>query len=124
MTTYEKEIYTVIHTSHDHLTVEQIFLQIRNKYPRIVLATVYNNVNRLCDAGLIRRISLEGTPDRYDCVEKHDHLVCKRCGQLADLIFDDLTGTLRAAVGEAFLSYDLKIFYLCPNCRKEQDGNH
>ena len=115
MTTYEREIYAIINTSHDHLTVEQIFAQIREKYPKIVLATVYNNVNKLCIAGLIRRVSVEGMADRYDRIRKHDHLVCRRCGRLEDITFDDLTDSLRKMVGDPFLSYDLQVFYLCPD---------
>lgn len=123
MTTYERAIYAVINTSHDHLNVEQIFTQAREKYPKIVLATVYNNVNKLCGAGLIRRVSVEGMADRYDRIQKHDHLVCRRCGHLEDVDFEDLTGALRRVVGEPFLAYDLRIFYLCPRCR-EQSGGH
>lgn len=122
MTTYERAIYAVINTSHDHLTVEQIFTQVRKKYPKIVLATVYNNVNRLCGAGLIRRVSVEGMADRYDRIQRHDHLVCRQCGRLEDAAFEDLTGALRRAVGESFLSYDLQIFYLCPRCREQIDS--
>lgn len=120
MTTYEQEIYAVINTSNDHLTVEQIFAQVREKQPKVVLATIYNNVNKLCEAGLIRRISVEGSPDRYDRIQRHDHLVCRRCRRLADLTFTDLTESLRTEVGGAFLSYDLKVFYLCPDCREHQ----
>lgn len=123
MTTYEREIYAIINTSHDHLTVEQIFAQIREKYPKIVLATVYNNVNKLCSAGLIRRVSVEGMADRYDRIRKHDHLVCRRCGRLEDITFDDLTDSLRKMVGDPFLSYDLQVFYLCPDCREQISGN-
>ena len=120
MTTYEQEIYAVINTSNDHLTVEQIFAQVRGKQPKVVLATIYNNVNKLCEAGLIRRISVEGSPDRYDRIQRHDHLVCRRCRRLTDLTFADLTESLCAEVGGAFLSYDLKVFYLCPDCREHQ----
>lgn len=119
MTTYERKIYDAVTASREHLTVEQIFTLVRKTHPGIALATVYNNVNKLCEAGLIRRISVEGSPDRYDRVQKHDHLVCKRCGRLADVTFDDLTAPLRKAVGGAFLYYDLKVFYLCPQCRGE-----
>ncbi|NBK93125.1 transcriptional repressor [bacterium 1XD21-13] len=119
MTTYEREIYAVITTSNEHLTVEQIFAEVRKTYPRVVLATIYNNVNKLCKAGLIRRVSVEGIPDRYDRIQKHDHLVCRRCGELADITFEDLTASLRETVGDTFLSYDLKVFYLCPRCRKK-----
>lgn len=116
MTTYEQAIYAIINGSHEHLSIEHIFTRVKEKYPRIVLASVYNNVNKLCEAGLIRRVSVEGMPDRYDRIQRHDHLVCKNCGALVDISFDDLTVPLRAAVGDGFLSYDLKVFYLCPNC--------
>lgn len=118
MTKYEKEIYELINTSTSHLTVEQIFQRIREKYPAVVLATVYNNLNKLWEAGRIRRMSVEGSPDRYDRIEKHDHLVCKHCGRLSDVTFEDFTAPLREAVGSSFLYYDLKVFYLCPECRK------
>lgn len=121
MTTYEREVYHIITGSGEHLTVEQIYTKIKNKYPKIVLATVYNNVNKLWKAGLIHKITVENMPDRYDRVIKHDHLVCQRCGKLADILFDDLTASLRRQLGEDFLSYDLKVFYLCPACRKQEE---
>ena len=34
--------------------------------------------------------------------------------------FDDLTASLRAQLGEDFSYYDLKVYYLCPQCRAEQ----
>ena len=63
---------------------------------------------------------LTDEPERFDRAEKHDHLVCERCGRLADVSFDDLTASLRAQLGEDFSYYDLKVYYLCPQCRAEQ----
>lgn len=120
MTTYEREIYHIITDSANHLTVEQIFSEIKGKYPQIVLATVYNNVNKLWKAGFIHKVSVENMPDRYDRMVKHDHLVCQRCGKLSDISFEDLTASLRGQLGEDFISYDLKVFYLCPDCRKQE----
>ena len=121
MTKYEKEIFAMINTSREHLTVEQIFEKLKEIHPKVVLATVYNNLNRLLDAGLICKVSIEGMPDRYDRTEKHDHLVCKSCGELADTRFRDLTASLREQMGEEFLSYDLKVYYICPRCREKQN---
>ena len=56
-----------------------IFLILKKKEPKVVLATVYNNLNMLCDKELIRKISLEGSPDRYDRKRRHDHLVYYNC---------------------------------------------
>ena len=83
----------------------------------MVPATVYNNLNKLWDSGLIRKVSIEGMPDRYDLAQKHDHLVCRHCGKIMDISFEDLTAPLRSQLGEDFLFYDLKVYYLCPECR-------
>lgn len=123
MTKYEKGIYHIITASMEHLTVEQIFAELKEKYPGVVIATVYNNVNKLWEAGLIRKISVENMPDRYDRAVRHDHLVCQRCGRLADISFDDLTAPLSEMVGRDFLYYDLKVYYLCPSCREKEGGN-
>ncbi|MCI8566890.1 MAG: transcriptional repressor [Lachnospiraceae bacterium] len=120
MTQYEQEIHEIIRCSAEHLTVEQIFHRMKEKHPGIVLATIYNNVNRLWEAGLIRRVSIEGQPDRYDRPHRHDHLVCRRCGRLTDISFDDLTAPLRERIGENFFYYDLNIFYLCPACLQNE----
>ena len=70
MTKYEKDIFAIVNTSREHLTVEQIFQKLRDIHPQVVLATVYNNLNRLLEEGLIRKVSVEGMPDRYDKMKK------------------------------------------------------
>ena len=117
MTQYEKAIYEIVVASHEHLTVTQIYERLKKRYPKVVPATVYNNVNKLWETGLIRKVSVEGMPDRYDRVQKHDHLVCRHCGKIMDISFEDLTAPLRSQLGEDFLFYDLKVYYLCPECR-------
>lgn len=122
MTKYEKEIFSIINTSHEHLTAEQLFHKLKETYPNVALATVYNNLNKLLEAELIRRVSIEGMPDRYDRIQKHDHLVCRQCGKLADITFQDLTASLQEQLKDEFLYYDLKVYYLCPECRAKQNS--
>ena len=119
MTKYAEQILRRISESESHMTAEQIFLELKKTEPKVVQATVYNNLNALCQKGLIRKLSMEGSPDRYDKIQKHDHLVCQRCGALSDINFQDLTQDLESQLGEGILSYDLKVFYLCPKCRGE-----
>jgi len=120
-----KKIYNIINTSTEHLTVEQIYAELKKEYPKVVLATVYNNVNKLWKARLIRKVSIENMSDRYDRIVKHDNLICQRCSKLTDISFEDLTASLREQMGEEFLSYDLKVFYICPECReREKNRKH
>lgn len=122
MTKYGKKIREIVDTSRCHPTAEQVFEVLRQTYPTVVLATVYNNLNRLCEAGLIRRVSVEGQPDRYDRLARHDHLVCRGCGKLLDIHLSDLTEQLQRQVDIPILSYDLKLMYLCEECQKRKHG--
>lgn len=120
MTRYARQILDLINQSKEHMTAEQLFLELKKTEPGVVQATVYNNLNTLCQGGLIRKISIEGATDRYDKIVRHDHLVCKRCGVLSDISFRDLTKGLEKQFGGEIVSYDLKVFYLCPKCREEK----
>lgn len=118
MTKYAEKILEIVESSHSHMTADQIFETLRNTYPKVALATVYNNLSRLCLEDRIRKVSVEGMPDRYDRIQRHDHLVCKRCGRLLDVDLGDLTTQLERAAGRSILSYDLKLVVLCEECRK------
>ena len=119
LTKYAKKILEIVDSSRSHLTAEQIFAQLRETYPTVVLATVYNNLNRLWEEDRIRKISVEGMPDRYDRIVRHDHLVCRKCGRLLHVDLGDLTAQLEQKAGIPILSYDLKLVYLCDACRKQ-----
>ena len=76
MTKYEKAVYDLIATSHEHLTVNQVYERLKANYPKVVLATVYNNLNRLWMDGFVRKIAIEGMPDQFDSVQKtYGHFV-------------------------------------------------
>ncbi len=114
---YSSCVLKLIQDSTEHLTAEQIFLELKKTYPSLVLATVYNNLNLLYQQGKIRKISLEGAPDRYDNTTRHDHLICRRCGKLSDIHLSDFTNALESQTGFPIDGYDLKIQYICPQCR-------
>lgn len=118
VTKYAKKILELVETSRSHMTADQIFMELRKTYPTVVLATVYNNLNRLWEENQIRKISVEGMPDRYDRTQRHDHLVCKKCGKLLDVDLGDLTAQLEKKAGIPILAYDLKLMYLCDECRE------
>ena len=123
VTKYAKKILEIVSSSHSHMTAEEIFDVLRQTYPTVVLATVYNNLNRLWQDDLIRKVSVEGMPDRYDRIQRHDHLVCKQCGRLLDIDLGDLTKQLEKKAGLSILSYDLKLTYLCEDCKKKIERN-
>ena len=121
MRKYATEMMNIVNESCEHLTAEKIFFKMKKKYPKIVLASVYNNLNLLTQQGLIRKVCLDGQPDRYDKIKKHDHLVCRTCGKIADFEFEDLTENLIGQLHSSIFDYDLKVFYECPECKSKTD---
>lgn len=113
-------IMDIINASYDHLTAEQLYFRLKDENVRISMATVYNSLSYLCDNGYIRKVPMDGFADRYDRIQRHDHLVCRRCGRLTDAALDDLTSLLQKEVDVPVLSYDLRINCICKECSEKE----
>ncbi len=122
MTKKARLILDIIVNSSEHLTAEQIHMALRENGHRMALATVYNNLAQLYSEGKVRKVCVEGFPDRYDKMTRHDHLVCRVCGKLSDIHFKDLIELLQSQTDEELLSYDLQVRYICPACRRAAHG--
>lgn len=123
MSKYADKIVEIVLNSREHLTAEQVFLEMKKTYPKVVLATIYNNLNMLVSEGKLRRISIEGSPDRYDRTTRHDHMICMKCGALSDITIQDMTQMIERQTGGKILSYDLKINYICSKCKNKLKEN-
>ncbi len=121
MTRQRKLILDIVNNSHTHPTAEQIFFIAKSVMPKIVMATVYNNINALVSEKLIRRVSIHGEPDRYDSVHKiHDHIKCDRCGTVNDVFIGDMLKELSLKTGLALTSVELNMHYICDSCRSNE----
>ncbi len=120
MTKQRKLILDIINTSCIHPTVEQIFEMAKVQMPGIVMATVYNNINALTEAGQIRRITCRGAPDRYDnAYLPHEHLKCSQCGSVSDVFLEscNMLDELKQKTGRNISGYELNMYYICDSCR-------
>ena len=122
MTKNAAYILEIINHPDSHLTAEQIHQQLKEENKSVAQATVYNNLSSLYQQGMIRKISVEGHPDRYDKMRRHDHLVCRNCGKLSDILLEDLTEQIQKQVSIPMISYDLKVNYICDECRQKMQN--
>jgi Fur family peroxide stress response transcriptional regulator len=72
--------------NRSHPTVEQIFEYVRERYPTVSLATVYQSLALLSRHGLITELhgdrgTLRCDPD----TSSHAHAYCRRCGLVMDV---------------------------------------
>ncbi len=118
MTRQRAAILDVLRSDMCHHTADEIFELAKLKLPTISRATVYNNLKALEEEKIIRRITAEGTKDRYDnSYVPHGHLFCTECGAVEDFTLPDFKETLEGVAGRAIDSYELKVRYVCKKCR-------
>lgn len=108
---------------HPHTTADQVGRGVRAECGPISPQAVYDVLRAGVEAGLVHRIDLAGHPARFECrTDDHHHLVCRRCGQVADV--DGVAGTAacRDTPARAWLAPDtveVTFWGTCPSCRGE-----
>ena len=119
MTKQRELIINILKQSDRHLTADEIFFLAKLKMPSIAMATIYNNLNAMNDAGLIRRLHIDGVADCFDkIVEPHDHLLCDRCGKINDIRLPNLIDNIESELGTEIENYELTVHYVCNECRR------
>ena len=113
-------IQAFLATRCDHPTAETVYLNIREEFPKISLATVYRNLSLLADIGEIQKISTGNGPDRFDAIAKpHNHFVCKECGAVIDLEMDSIAH-INEIAGKSFNGridgHSIHVYGICPDC--------
>lgn len=103
-----------------HATAEAIGRSVRAQLPGTSIPTVYATLELLVELGLARRIDTGIGPALYDGgTEPHQHMVCRRCGEVQDLPGDlDSTRLLTAAKATGFAAdgAELVISGRCARC--------
>jgi len=106
----------------DHLGTDEIARAARDRVGHLTLQAVYEALNALTAAGLLRRIEPAGSPARYESRtgDDHHHLVCRRCGAVADV--DCVTGhapCLEPAGSGGFTIDEAEVTFwgVCPRCQ-------
>ena len=89
ITPQRQAIFRVLYDNEEHPTAEAVYATVVNEMPSISLRTVYQTLNDLAEMGEIQSLDLGTGAARFDPnVDDHHHLVCDRCGAIADVQVD------------------------------------
>ncbi|MGE0102282.1 MAG: Fur family transcriptional regulator [Blastocatellales bacterium] len=93
MTPQRRSIVDYLQAATNHPTAEEVLTAVNEKFPLTTRATVYNTLNWLKQAGLIREV-FEAGVTRFDPnTSDHHHFICRVCGRVEDVegkLFDGL----------------------------------
>lgn len=113
-------VFQALQGDPSHPFADEIHRRVRKKLPRISLATVYRNLQRLVEDGKIRTVLLGERVARYDPeVSDHDHFICEGCGRVIDLFLErDRQVDLAPLVGDGYIvtSHTLTVYGVCQVC--------
>ncbi|ORW79010.1 Fur family transcriptional regulator [Mycobacterium riyadhense] len=118
--------------ANPHADTETIFSAVRNGLADVSRQAVYDVLNALTAAGLIRRIQPLGSVARYESRvgDNHHHVVCRSCGVIADIdcavgAAPCLTPADDNNVLDGFVLDEAEVIYwgICPDCSTVVPGS-
>lgn len=98
----------------------------RARCPDISLGTVYRNLGKLVEGGLLRKIGVPGGSDHFDgALHEHYHIICKECGCIADVhlpALQALDKQVQAETDYTVTGHDLILYGLCKGCADKKNN--
>ncbi len=104
-----------------HVTAEAIHQTIAIDYPDVSVSTVYRTLETLRDLGLVTETDMGNSRVEYHFAERaqHHHLVCRRCGSVAELpadFFSPVSDRLANEYGFRAEMTHFAVFGVCAAC--------
>jgi len=115
------QILQILKNTKIHPPADWVYEQARREIPHISLGTVYRNLNRLNQLGLIQRLSLGSSFDRWDGnTSPHSHLICKKCGKVWDInvpVNEDLVRQVERKTKFKVEKFKIDFHGFCSDCK-------
>ena len=117
----------IIENEGKHLTVEEIYDEVKKVCPEIGLATVYRTVLLFEELNVLCKLDLNDGCSRYELVHddeehRHHHLICNNCKsvfEVEDDLLEDLEERIEKTYGFNILDHSVKFFGICSKCKED-----
>ncbi len=120
-------IFRVLDGSTVHPTAEAVYTEVHAEMPTVSLRTVYQTLNDLVAMGELEQLDVGTGSARFDPnLDPHHHLVCERCGRVADLAVDFPGVAVPSASTQGFTVSSTEIIFrgLCEDCAAAPSSTH
>lgn len=105
-----------------HFTIEELQQLIEGDGFRVSRSTVYNTVELLIQAKIVRRHVFEGMVAQYERITlPHTHLICTSCGKVKEVRDPNFAAFMNARRFNAFNAdhYSLYVYGTCSTCARK-----
>ncbi len=116
----------ILQSTDTHPTAEWIYQRLREEFPRVSLATIYRNLKKLTQMGVIREIYMADS-SRFDAnMSEHYHFICSKCKRVIDVIPEGAPVDFSTLRNNGFKidNYVLSIYGTCQSCKEEEEKQY
>lgn len=115
-------ILSILAGSENHPSVEEIYTEVRRKFPTTSIATVYKTIALLKELNEVLELGFPDGSNRYDGNKPypHPHAICVKCKKIMDpeiSSVDKLSEEMKQKTGYLLSYHRLDFFGLCPECQ-------
>ncbi len=126
ITAQRRAVLEAVDQEGKHRDAEFIVNAARQRLANLSRQAVYDNLNALVAAGILRRIEPAGRPALYETRvgDNHHHLICRKCSATVDI--DCAVGTapcLHPADDHDYVIDEAEVVYwgICPSCQTKEE---
>ncbi len=126
-TAQRDDIAHVFFASNRHISVEELYNEVKRVNPRIGYATVYRTMKLLTECGLAVERHFRDGEARYESQAEHhhDHLICETCGRIVEFEEDrieELQAQVAERLGFRITGHKMELYGVCQQCQKRTDS--
>ena len=123
MTHRREVILEELRQLESHPTVEDVFMCVRRRLPKISMATIYRHLEVLSQMGVIRKLESRGVQRRFDATaDQHYHIRCTRCERVDDVPWEpvvELEQALHDRCHYQVTGHWIEFSGICPECQAD-----
>ncbi len=119
-------ILRVLYDSKYHLTPEDLFSLVKEKFPdsNIGIATIYRTLNLLEENSVVNSITFGKFGKKYELDNKphHDHIICDICGKIIEFEDEQIEKRQIEIANEhnfKITSHIMQLHGICEECQKK-----
>ncbi len=127
LTRQRRAILKVIIDNHDeHLSSDDVYNIVREKYPDLGIATVYRTLQLFEKLNIVYKLNFDDGCSRYEINtgsdhHHHHHLICLSCGKVAEVkldLLDSLEAEIENQEEFTIVDHNVKFYGYCSECKK------
>lgn len=125
-TSQRDDIARTFFASSRHLSIDDLYGEVRGINPGVGYATVYRTMKLLKECEFAEEQHFADGHTRYenaDVEEHHDHILCDECGQIVEFTdesIERLQEEIAESLGFVLLHHKMELYGVCALCRAKK----